>query len=73
MSEFDVHAMLDNAIAHYNDGRVQEVVQLSNKILKISPNNPDALNLLGITTFQMGQLDKAAKLIHLKGRNTKQI
>ena len=69
MSEFDVHAMLDNAIAHYNDGRVQEVVQLSNKILKISPNNPDALNLLGITTFQMGQLDTAAKLIQKAVQN----
>ena len=69
MSEFDVHVMLENAIEHYNNGRTQEAVQLSKKILKISPNDPDALNLLGIMAFQMGQLDTAIKLIQQAIRN----
>ena len=69
MSEFDLQTMLENAIAHYNNGHVQEVVQLSNQILKISPQNPDALNLLGIAAFQMGQLDTATRLIQQAVRN----
>ena len=69
MSEFDVHVMLENAIEHYNNGRTQEAVQVSKKILKISPNDPDALNLLGIMAFQMGQLDTAIKLIQQAIRN----
>ena len=69
MSEFDVRTMLENAIAHYNSGRVQEVVRLSNQILKISPKNPDALNLLGITAYQMGQLDIATGLLQQAVRN----
>ena len=37
MSEFDVRVTLENAIEHYNNGRIQEVVHLSKQILKISP------------------------------------
>ena len=69
MSEFDVHITLENAIEHYNNGRIQEVVRLSKRILKISPNDPDALNLLGITAFQKGQLDIAKKLFQRAVQN----
>ena len=63
MSEFDVHTILDDAVAKYNNGCLQEAVQLSNQILKNSPDNPDALNLLGIVASRRGQLDIATKLL----------
>ena len=69
MSEFDVRVTLENAIEHYNNGRIQEVVHLSKQILKISPNDPDALNLLGIIAFQRGQLDMATKLLQKAVQN----
>lgn len=48
---------------HQVAGRLQDAVKLYEQVLRIEPNNSDALNLLGLAAMQGGRADIAVGLI----------
>lgn len=55
--------MLDTALAHHGQGRLQEAEQLYRQILAADPGNADGLHLLGMIAFQSGDSETAVTLI----------
>ncbi|HTV49458.1 MAG TPA: tetratricopeptide repeat protein, partial [Phycisphaerae bacterium] len=51
------------ALQHHQTGRLAEAEQLYRQILACEPNNPEALNLLGVVLSQKGQNQTALELI----------
>jgi protein O-GlcNAc transferase len=54
---------LDWGIQHQKAGRFPQAEAIYRRILSQQPNNPDALNLLGVTLSQTGQNQLAVELI----------
>jgi tetratricopeptide (TPR) repeat protein len=54
---------LQLAIAHHQSGHLQEAETVYREILKVQPENPDALHLLGLALFQSGKVDAAGELV----------
>jgi protein O-GlcNAc transferase len=46
---------LKPAFAHYRDGRLAEAIEIAEEALAISPDNAEALHLLGLAAFAAGQ------------------
>src|SRR5258706_616590 len=59
----NVRERLDKAASLIRDNRIAEADQQLNSILKIAPNEPVALNLLGTVRAQQGRLDEAEGLM----------
>jgi predicted O-linked N-acetylglucosamine transferase (SPINDLY family) len=55
--------ILQNALEHHQSGRLSQAEALYRKILQIEPNHPDALHLLGMIAYQVGNSEVAAELI----------
>jgi Flp pilus assembly protein TadD len=53
---------LEIAIQHHQAGRLAEAETIYRQVLAVSPNNVDALNLLGLIAHQAGKNDTAATL-----------
>ena len=51
------------AIGHHQAGRLGEAETIYRRVLSEQPENPDALHLLGVIAFQVGQFDRAIELI----------
>lgn len=51
------------ALEHYRVGRLHEAETICQNILQQDPNNPDALNLLGMMASRIGMHDVAVELI----------
>ncbi|MSO93925.1 MAG: tetratricopeptide repeat protein [Rhodospirillales bacterium] len=49
--------------AHHEAGRLQEAEAVYRKVLEVDPNQPDALNLLGVIALQVGNPAMAVELI----------
>jgi predicted O-linked N-acetylglucosamine transferase (SPINDLY family) len=47
--------LLNQARQHYESGRLAEAQNLFKQALVLQPNNADALHLLGVVTYQLGQ------------------
>jgi tetratricopeptide (TPR) repeat protein len=62
-SASDVGAALQQAVGLHQSGRIDEAVNIYDKILKVIPNQPDALNFKGLAAHQTGDFDSAIKLI----------
>ena len=62
-SHVDVDAELDKALSFHQAGNLQQAEEGYRKILKASPQNEDALHLLGVLVFQLGQYNTASDLI----------
>jgi tetratricopeptide (TPR) repeat protein len=62
---------LDQAARLIREGRLQEADQQLTSVLRIAPNQPDALNLLGTVRAQQGKLAEAEALVRraLQGNN----
>ena len=48
---------------HHENGRREDAVMISLRVLQIQPKNPDALHLLGVLAYEKGDHDKAVELI----------
>lgn len=55
--------MLQQAVQHHQLGRVPEAEKLYRQVITLSPNQPDAHNLLGVIAHQTGRLDYAVDLM----------
>jgi tetratricopeptide (TPR) repeat protein len=54
---------LNLALEHHQQGRLEQAAQAYQRILAASPNNPDALSLLGVVAHQLGRHGRAVELI----------
>jgi tetratricopeptide (TPR) repeat protein len=54
---------LKSAMEHHQAGRLQEAERIYQEVLKVEPDNPDALHLLGILAHQGGRHEIAIQLI----------
>lgn len=55
--------MLDSARAHHSAGRLEHAESIYRQVLNSEPNNPHALNLLGMIAQQRGDLTHAIALM----------
>ena len=58
-----VQKALDLAVQHHTAGRLSQAENIYQQILENDPNQPAALNLLGVTAHQVGKNDLAVDLI----------
>jgi tetratricopeptide (TPR) repeat protein len=56
-------ALLGEAVSHHQAGRLAEAETLYERVLALSPRQPDALHLLGVTAYQRGDHARAEALI----------
>ncbi len=54
---------IQEAIEHYQARRLSKAEAICRQILRIEPNNMDALHLLGLVAMQIGKAEVAVKLI----------
>ncbi len=54
---------LDLALQYHNTGRLGEAENIYTQVLKVEPNHPIALHLLGVIAHQVGKNDVAVDLI----------
>jgi len=58
-----VEEILQNAVSHHQSGALKQAEEQYQRILKIDPQNSDALHLLGTIAHHMGNFKKASILI----------
>ncbi len=63
MHEYNVQDAINRAVAHHCAGRLQDAEKIYREILNVNPDNPNALNLLGLIAHQMNHNEEACKLI----------
>jgi len=63
MTGYQLERMMNEAIEHHKSGRREEAEQLYRTILQQVPDQPDALNLLGVLAVDGGRKDLAVDLI----------
>jgi predicted O-linked N-acetylglucosamine transferase (SPINDLY family) len=56
-------ALLDQAVAHHQAGRLDEAAALYRQVVQHTPGHFDATHLLGVTALQRGDLQAAEQLI----------
>lgn len=62
-SALDLTSLLQAALGHHQAGRFGDAERLYRQVLGLAPEEPDALHLLGVLTFQQGRADAALRLI----------
>jgi protein O-GlcNAc transferase len=55
---------LETALAHQNAGRAAAAQQIYEDILRVAPDNADALHLFGTLKFQSGESEEDLALVH---------
>ena len=66
LSEQQKHTLqeaLRRAVQHHRAGKLSKAESIYRQILQTNPNQPEALNLLGLIAHQAGKLNIAVKLI----------
>src|SRR6478672_6703075 len=58
-----VQQALQIALQHHQAGQLAQAEKIYRQILSVEPDNPDALNLLGVLAHQSGKDDDALGLI----------
>lgn len=61
--EQNTQDILIHAADHHRAGRIKEAYDLYQEILKVEPDNPDALHLLGLIAYQTKHHEDACNLI----------
>src|SRR5271155_3117590 len=59
-----IPATIHTAMMHHQSGRLPQAEACCRQILKMTPNHPDALHLLGLIAYQVGKNEIAAELIN---------
>lgn len=59
----DLKALLNEAIAHHQAGRLSQAEQLYREILRVNPDHAETLHLLGLLAYRVGNLETAVLLI----------
>lgn len=59
MPDSEVHALLQRALGHFQRGQTMEVEATLSHILKARPEEPDALQLMGVLRREQGRLEEA--------------
>jgi tetratricopeptide (TPR) repeat protein len=59
---FNLGQALSQAVALHRQGQLREAEKIYARVLKVAPNNFDALNLLGAIRLQQGQFGEARRL-----------
>lgn len=54
---------IERALQAHRAGRLQEAADLYAQVLEANPENPDALNLLGLLALEIGHVEKAIEFI----------
>jgi tetratricopeptide (TPR) repeat protein len=62
-SPAQLQRMLDEGIAHHREGRKEDAERCYRQVLEIAPNQPDALNLLGVLAADAGFKSLAVDLM----------
>jgi tetratricopeptide (TPR) repeat protein len=60
---FNIGQALDEAVGLQRQGQLREAEKIYNRVLKASPDNFDALNLLGAVKMQQGRMGEAQRLL----------
>ncbi len=63
VSNVNPHQALQSAMAHHQTGNLGLAESLYKQVLQATPNQPDALHLLGLVAKQKGDLKTAAQLM----------
>lgn len=63
-SPAQLQKLLETGIAHHREGRKEEAERSYRQVLEIAPNQPDALNLLGVLAAEEGLYELAIELMH---------
>ena len=58
-----IQQAIDLAVQHHKEGRLSEAETIYQQLLHSDPNQPVALNLLGVIAHQKGRNDTAVDLI----------
>ncbi|MBT6307425.1 MAG: tetratricopeptide repeat protein [Rhodospirillaceae bacterium] len=58
-----VEELIDIGLSHHNASRIQEAFKIYQKVLQISPENPDALHFLGVACHQLHNNDLALQFL----------
>jgi Flp pilus assembly protein TadD len=59
---FNIGQAMNEAIAAHGQGRLRDAEKIYARVLKVAPNNFDALNLLGTVRAQQGHIGEAHRL-----------
>jgi protein O-GlcNAc transferase len=62
--KLNIRSTLEAAVALHQEGRLDEAEGLYEKVLKIAPNNADALQFLGVIAHQRGNNERAVELLN---------
>ena len=54
---------LQTAVAHHRAGRLREAAEIYEQILEAEPQNAEALHLMGMVAHEMGQHERAIRLV----------
>ena len=54
---------IQDGLKHHQAGRLPKAERIYQQVLKVDPNNPDALHLLGVIAHQLGKNEFAVQLI----------
>jgi protein O-GlcNAc transferase len=60
----DVDRKLEAAVKYHRSGELQKAGKICKKILKITPNHPEALHLLGLIAYHVGNRDAGIAFIN---------
>lgn len=62
-AQLNVQKLLDIAVQHHSAGRLREAENNYREVLEVAPDNPVALQLLGVLAYQVGDVPSAFELI----------
>jgi len=62
-AENDIDEKIQNAINLHNQGKLLDAKEIYEYAITLNPNHFDALQLLGLASYQIGQFDRAVELL----------
>jgi len=59
----DIDHIIETALTHQRDGRLEEAADIYRKVLEIDPVHADAIHFLGMIAYAQKNYDEAIELI----------